>query len=304
MKKVLKYSFIVSFFCIAILTLNAQQALDFSIDLEKKEYVIGEPIYLEIVVTNNSNQSVELINPMELENQYLVVGVQHESQDKPDAFFPLSAFDTNAPPLKLGGRQSVGYFTPIHFGAAGWYFTNEGGYRIKAFYDYDKEKEVVSNTIDIEVRSNGQFDNIFQFESDGNLELGKYTIWQSGDHLKKGLETADKLRNESAALSNYYLYYEGIRFSKSFKDYTRQQVRPFNAQRSHKMFLEADIGQLPVYLQMQALIAETKNAIRFEDKGDAIDFLQQAKNLQSDFVSLQNFNQQIEKLNKIVLGMN
>lgn len=237
-------------------------ALILSVESEKPEYILGEPVYILTRLHNRGSEPVRVFKALHPEEGFVLIQIEGPNGDQ-RAFAPLAITDSDLGPENLEPEEEFHDVFPIFFGANGWSFNQIGTYTITAVYRGIPRSGgmIESPSIDISIISDRYgADELLLAAGDGRNQAGKFLLWQAGDNLTEGIERLRKLIGEfpDSPLADYANFALGKSFSQDFQNYAAKKVRLPDYQRAME-YLEAVRGNvLPKYLRIQKGIAEAR----------------------------------------------
>jgi len=157
----------------------------------KPYFVLGEPVYVKVLLTNEGRDAVGLKSPLEPEYQRLAVKINFAGVARPFVPAFISEF-FHSEPLALAPGATISKEVPIFFDRSGWTFQEPGTYDVSArFLPSGPAKDVVleANTR-LQVLAPSPREASAAETMLGHDE-GLFLLFGGGDHLVKG---ADGLR--------------------------------------------------------------------------------------------------------------
>lgn len=248
----------------------AQQHLTFNIESAKTEYALGEPVYLTARLRNAGSTPVKLrkqLNP-KYGNVYIQVLGPGE---KRIGFFPVSVLDDDAPPGDLAPGEELSEVFPIFFGSQGWTFSQPGEYSLQAVYRSPARGQgepVRSNSLKVTVTRGDGAGEFLINSGEASRQAGKFLVWQSGDHLRKGVALLESLleRFPGSVLADYASLALGRNLSQPFQDYSAGRVRPPNCPAALEHLRRVRDAQLPPYLRIHKNLSHASCLVRLNEK--------------------------------------
>ena len=278
-------------------------ALSIAVAPTKKQYQLGEPVYLRLTVTNRSEKTA-LVYPF-LEPGEGAVQIEIEPPDQKGSvlkFVPLGVSDNDAEVVPLGPGESLGTAFAVFFGGNGWTFTQPGTWRIRAIYENRGNGDLfgsVSASVDI---SNAQAAaGRFLIEpSAASWEAGKFLTWQAGDHLRKGQAHLLNLmdRYPDGTLTHYVNFAIGKSLSQDFLDYSVNRRRPPDCSRAAYHLDRIDLSVLPDNLLIQWHLAKARCAVLEGDRANLETELRLVREIIVSRVEYKSLLGQVERLEK------
>jgi hypothetical protein len=199
------------------LSLECAIAQDLRLDLsfDKEQYIPGEPIAAYVEVTNVGTEPAWVDSRLDAELMTVTYTIT-DPKGEERVFLPYSVADAAHPGVELAPGESVRDISLLHFGASGWTFGEEGRYTIRASYRGDRhQSEVVRLSV---VTPPAEPDRQFSRQIMDEPEVGKFFLFEEGDHLASALTLLERLAEEAdeSVLGAYASYMLGSAYSKSF----------------------------------------------------------------------------------------
>ncbi len=289
------------------ITANAQNAsalLQLTLQADKAKFVLGEPVYLTIRLRNTGTTTLTVYKQLRPEE-----GMVHIEITAPDGrgigFAPLTMLDVDTPIEDLGRGAEVSAVFPVFYGANGWTFRQPGDYTLQAVYHagaQNKTDALRSNSLTITITPGGAAGEfLFELE-EASHEAGKFLLWQSGDHLRKGIARLESLLDQfpDSLLADYVQLALGINLSRSFTNYAAKSVRPpdYGAALAHLQKVREN--QLPSYLKVQRRLAQARCYVRLGKHREARVLLRQTRSLIGERSEFRVFLKQLDRLDRVV----
>lgn len=240
----------------------AAPGLELVIATDKPQVELGEPVYLSATLQNVSTIPVDVKRV--LDPQTGVIDINIVGPDgSAVTFLPLFYSDSTIPDVRLepgntvgnkpGATDHVASVFPIFFGSPSWSFPDPGTYRISAVYlpDSKGNNGIASNVLSVTVTPSEVGSELIS-EAVPALEAGKFLLWQHGDHLEKGQAHLQKLldAHPDSLIANYIRLARGRNLGRSFRDYTRDRIRPPQCEAARSYLEAVNVDLLPTYLKI------------------------------------------------------
>lgn len=265
----------------------------------KQTVELGEPVYLALRVINEGQEPVNIIGglrPGEGLIEIYSIGAKGEKTLLP----PLGVSDLEGT-TSLAPKQTIGDVFPIFFGANGWNFTKAGEYRISAllkiptkggFLSFSSEPAVIK----VESSKGGQA--LFAGEKRSRIEVGKYLLWRSGDHLEAGIKLLTSLSKQhpNSVLSSYILAAHAQNYSEPFANYIAGKVRAPDCQKANSLREMVNPNVLPENLLIEDYISQAKCHAENRDWEKAKNALDAGSKLSEDRPEFMAYYQSITKM--------
>jgi hypothetical protein len=247
-----------------------QRQLTLSLESAKAEYALGEPLYLTARLRNAASTAVKL--PKQLNPKYGNLSVQVLGPGgRRIGFFPLSALDDDAPPEDLAPGAELSEVFSVFFGSQGWTFSQPGEYQVRAAYRSPVQGQgepVYSNSLKLTVTTGDGSGDFLVNSGEASRQAGKFLVWQSGDHLRKGIAHLESLleRFPESVLADYVRLAFGRNLSQPFQDYSAGRVRPPNCPAALEHLRRVRDAQLPPYLRIHKNLSHASCLVRLNEK--------------------------------------
>ena len=196
---------------------------------ERKKFQLGEPVILNCEIKNVSNKTINVIDKFEAE--YDIIQYHTSISNKNTRFVPYIIIDFIPDFKSLDPQDSVYGMSKIFYGSKHWTFDKPGKYKIWATYNdmiNDPNLTIKSNVLEIEVKKPESTAEKEQSKLIMGDEQGKFLLFDGGDHLEKGLESLNNLKDKfpNSILSSYVHFSLGMSFAQEFKNFIQDKVRP------------------------------------------------------------------------------
>lgn len=281
---------------------NPAQTLKLTLETEKDSLVLGEPVYLIVKLKNIGSKPARIDKNIRPEDGLLKLFMT-PPDTKAFGFVPLFIIDHSDTLEFLEQDSLIAEVIPVFYGARGWTFQNAGSYTAKATYQSRTQREIVmSNLIKIEVLKGNDEAGDFLFDNKKKShEAGKFLLWQSGDHLRKGIAHLKELKNNfpNSPINDYIFLALGRSFGSSFKDYAAGKVRLPDDSTAIDNLSQVKEDRLPTFSIIQKKLAEAKSYIRLDDKNKAWKRLECARRLIGQRPEFRGFVRQLNMLEEI-----
>jgi hypothetical protein len=260
-------------------TVKKDEGLRLSIETEKQNYHIGEPIYVIVRLTNTYGKPRTVMTELRPGEGAITVYIS-SAEEKSVPYEPLVNVDYDASVIKtLQPQETIGDVFPVFFGGRGWTFVQEGDYQLVAVYHTQMQDGVMSETksspisINIEKTPDGSGQFLLDQQDEEAYEAGKFLMWQAGDHLELGIERLAQLtrRWPESVLSSYAAFAIGKSLGQPFMDYRKQSVRSANCVSSLEYLSRVKQEQLSRNTRVQYQLAKFRcHAMRGDRKAASV----------------------------------
>lgn len=248
---------------------KASQGLSFFARAEKKDYQLGEPVYMTFRLVNNKTEKYRVLSTLDPAIGSVTITISSKGADDNKQYIPYSEFDYDEGLFTfLEPNQSVSSIVPIFFGANGWTFNEPGLYSIQASYTAANAKG------ELEVTGAAPVEIMISDAEAGSIpinnaidspswEAGKFLLWQAGDHLLKGQALLDSVlkNNPNSVLAGYIHSAYAHSFSDHFMDYRNRAVRKADCDRARTHLSRVGSG-LTDYVLIQNAMSAIRCAAR------------------------------------------
>jgi len=265
---------------------EALEALSLKASAEKGEYVLGEPIWIYVILENTSSRPLRVWGKLRPEEGAVSILIGGEGQE--GSFAPLGRSDNDETALvELGPGKQIGDTFPVFFGSGGWTFRKPGEYQLKLVYETPlsegKFGRISSEPFTVKV-TDDKVGAALVNGDEASLEAGKFLLWQAGDHLKKGQAMLADLGESHAGspLASYAHFALGRSLSEPFMDYTRNEVRPPDCERAVKHLSEVDPEIVGALVRVLTEIAGARCSALEEQPDAAREGLVRAREMAED----------------------
>jgi hypothetical protein len=255
---------------------------------ERSRYVVGEPVYVAVRLHNAGDRSERVVDSLLPEDggvDFIIT--------KPDGlaipFLPYGETDRDTESFtSLAPGETVGNMVPIFFGGNGWTFREPGTYRLVASFQLAtgkgqvRESRSVPATIEIAPSPEGS--SLVSDHAPESNEVGKFLLWQSGDHLEQGQAKLHHLldRAPDSQLASYAHFALGRSRSEPFMDYRRNTVRAPDCAAALAHFAKVNDVHVTDYVRVQIAIAKGRCAALERDIKSATPYFAAAQELMAN----------------------
>jgi hypothetical protein len=264
-------------------TVVRDDQLVISVTTERSRYLVGEPVYVAIGLHNAGKRAERVIDSLFPEDGGVdVVITRPDGRDVP--FLPYGETDRDtASDKSLAPGEAIGNMVPIFFGGNGWTFREPGTYRIVAYFQRiagkGEVRESRSLPAAIDIASSAEGKSLVSEHAQVSNEVGKFLLWQAGDHLEKGQARLHMLldRAPNLPLASYARFALGRSLSESFMDYRRHAVRAPDCASALAYFSKVQDAHVTDYIRIQIAIAKGRCAAFEKDTKSALRYFAAAK---------------------------
>jgi hypothetical protein len=279
------------------------EQLEFLLNMDKTEYLLGEPATAFLEVKNSGSETISAID--QLDPQYDVVKFYIKNANGEKLFRPFVVADSIPHMVSLDPGKSVRGTAKVFYGAEGWSLKSPGTYKITATYKglvSKPDKIFTSNIAEIKIRAPENDQEKDQVNLIMGDEQGKLLLFEGGDHLSTGMQNLTQLTNKypQSDLAAYANFAIGMNWSRDFKNFHKKELRPANTEKSAS-HLENAKTKLHGYYANKAYLtladiydksndkAAKKNTLnefvqRFSGEGKHIDSVKKARSMLADLV--------------------
>lgn len=240
----------------------ASSSLDLTIEIDKANLVLGEPVYMIARLTNVGSAPVDVAKV--LDPQTGDVQVEVAGSERPTfRFLPLFYADTLHTRAPLAPGEKIAAAFPIFYGALGWTFDRPGTYRVTATYRQiggTQGEPVRSNSVTVMiVDESGPGASLLERTSPSE-EAGKFLLWQRGDHLQQGQSLLNRLQQQypDSPVVDYAWLAFGRNLSRAFRNYETGRIRPIDCGAALPYLQRVRSERIPAYLQIQKHLDEAR----------------------------------------------
>lgn len=264
------------------------RGLTLAAEPEKAAYVVGEPVYLTLVLRNSGEEArrvVRRLDPLVGSVSIDVVGPGGDTT----RYAPLGQVDYDAGMLaSLAPGDAVANVVPVFFGANGWTFREPGRYSIVAVYSAadgrGRRESVRAEPVAVGIESAPVAAPDVGRGEEASFQAGKFLLWQQGDHLEEGRAYLRGFaeRAPDAVVTEYIHAAFARSYSDSFMDYRTKTVRPPDCDRAMSHLSESRFERVGAYIRIQNAIARLRCATRRGDRAAAERHLERARTAAGD----------------------
>lgn len=274
--------------------------LHLSLIAEDREYLVGEPVYLTILLENRGTEKERVFGRLRPSDGQTYVSIS--GPRRRGIFAPLATSDLDETAMvELAPGEIIGDVFPVFFGAAGWTFLQPGTYEVAASYETPNRQgkivHVESAPVSVRIKKSedGASDHLVQGEGRSSLEVGKFLIWQAGDHLAEGKRKLETLIQQwpKSPLAHYARFALARSLSEPFSNYSTKAVRPPDCATAMRLLSETDPGILPRNLQVQMHLARMRCEIERKDLEAARESIERVRELIKDRVEYNRVKQRV-----------
>ena len=212
---------------------------------------------------------------------------------------PLTLIDSDMPMVVLKPREVTGDVVPIFYGARGWTFPEPGTYTITAGFKPAGNKQLMfkAKPLTLTVGTDTAGALVVKEGLTGD-EAGKFLLWQSGDHLRKGIALLGNITEKypDSVISDYAGFAMGKSLSRHFKDFSTRKIRLPDYKRSLEYLKKVRAEKLPLYLRIQYNLARARCHAELKEPKQATGLINQTRKLMTDRPELLHFEEQITRL--------
>jgi len=226
---------------------NIENHTSLYMELEaKKSYMLGEPVCLETQLKTSSNLGTQVVNNLHADFGFVTIGIKKPGGNV-IVYKPIT--DMNAEPTYTvlnAGNPSIYESSYIGFSKEGFIFNEIGNYQVKAIYHHTDGSRIVSNTLNIRIKSpvTAQDDEVAELLFEDEVGYLMSFMGSDAEYLQKGNDAlqllVDKYRDHPLAI--YAQFVRGVNAQRTFKTITADKklsVREPNRQPGEAMLSEA-----------------------------------------------------------------
>ena len=251
MRILVAYLIIFSLVSLSLPAAFAQEKLSIEIKADKSTFLLGEPVILYISLKNSDMTSSEVV-PLEPEYgfaEYMIKGPNRLEK----RFLPWSYRELADPRKLLAPGEEMTAFSKIFYGSDGWTFKTPGAYEIWMVY----QGNLSSNRLTLDImkatdQANLTAGDLFL----GSDEVGKFLLFEGGDHLKDGIGRINQVTSQfpdtpHAAYANYAL---GKNMMSDFANFVENRLRPANPKLAAQYLEKEEMAQVGFYYTIQTYL--------------------------------------------------
>jgi hypothetical protein len=229
----------------------AQDNLTLEIKADKSTFLVGEPVIIYASL-KNTNTTTEEVLPLEPEAGFATYMIK--SPDGSEVFFlPWVYHEFVDPKISLASGEVINAVSKIFYGGNGWTFKTPGAYEVWAVYPGNlNSNRLILDIIQPDDQSNLTASELFL----GSDEVGKFLLFEGGDHLKHGIERLNQVASQfpetpHAAYANYVL---GKSWADDFANFAENRLRPSDPQLSAHYLEKVDLNKVGFYYTIETYL--------------------------------------------------
>ena len=260
-------------------------ALRLSVDSERRLYVVGEPVYVTLRLSNSGARSQRVIGSLDPSDGAVDIYVTGPDGRRRD-FVPLTEADNGEGIfVDLAPGETIGGIVPVFYGGTGWTFTEPGAYAVTATFQspdgQGRFQESAAPALTVEIRESAAGAGLIGGDQAVASEAGKFLTWQSGDHLGRGQEALRTLasRTPDSPIAAYAHAAFARSFGEPFANYRTQQVRPADCRQALRSLALVDDSRIVDNVRFQLAIVEARCAANGNDINTAVRRVEDARNI-------------------------
>ena len=228
--------------------------LELLVENERAELALGEPVYLIVRLINGGRTPVNVTAPLSLQAHNVIVYWTTPNGES-RRFLPLFYADLTVPEVQLEPGDQIAAVLPVSFGSMGWSLAEPGQYDVHVTLVVGQSPNthtLRSNTLNLHVSDQDPLGARLVDGSSTSREAGKFLLWHQGDHLMRGQALLEDVVREDpqSVLSDYSRLALGRNLARSFRDYSRDRVRPADCIAALGWLEAVRVTRLPPYLQI------------------------------------------------------
>lgn len=266
---------------LAIASSTKTGQLKLILEAHRTQLQLGEPLYLTARL-RNVGRTWATVDPALSPESHRVVVDFTDATGESRRFLPLFYADVTIPSRRLAPGEEVAAVFPVFFGSLGWSVSRPGTVQVQiAMEGSDGDELTVSNALVLDVSGGSPLAEALVDGSETSLEAGKFLLWHQGDHLTQGRRTLETLvrEDERSILADYARLALGRNLARSFRDYTRSQVRESDCLAALDWLHAVRVDLLPPYLQIQHSHSMADCHAKLGDEDAADKYQRRAKRL-------------------------
>lgn len=293
----------INIYCLLILILGsfhiamASNNLELSLNAERNEFILGEPVIVYLNVTNRDSDpftTLPYVNPeVDIYHYYII-----NPDGKKISFSPLFVddFDTSVT-LKKG--ESVFGGARIFYGGHGYYFKIPGEYQIFVRY-----KNNQSNKLSIKILSPRNDSEREQAKLIlDHPEVGLFLMLEGGDELSDAIKQIETMKRKypNSQLTDYLRYAEAKNYSVPARNFVTKKPRDADLPRAIEILEEIKEKEIQMFYRSKVFKTLSTNLSKTGKQTEARkvleDFqliLNKHKNLKPYFID--EIQQELNKL--------
>lgn len=226
---------------------NIENHTSLYMELEaKKSYMLGEPVCLETQLKTSSNLSTQVMSNLHADFGFVTIGIKKPG-GKIMIYKPVTEMCAEPSYTVLNaGNPAIYESSYIGYSKDGFIFDEIGNYQVKAVYYHTDGSRIVSNTLNIRIKSpvNAQDDAVAELLFEDQVGYLLSFMGSDAEYLQKGNDAlqllVDKYRDHP--LTIYAQFARGVNAQRTFKTITTDKklyVREPNYQAGEDMLREA-----------------------------------------------------------------
>lgn len=208
---------------------NIENTTNLELELEaKKTYLLGEPVVLETKLKTTSTRNNRVISSLHANYAFVTIGIKKPGGEK-IVYEPLAEMCIE-PEHTILNKENPGVYESsyIGFGKQGFIFDQIGTYQIRAVYYHEDGSRIVSETLQLRVKSpvSQQDDEITELFL--QEEVGYLLAFMGSDapYLKKGNDALNLINDKykDHPLNVYAQFIKGVNAQRTFKTITPEKT--------------------------------------------------------------------------------
>lgn len=212
----------------------------------KKSFLYGEPVLLETKLKTSSMRNVQVVNNLHADYGFVTIGIRKPGGEI-HIYEPI-AERCAIPTFTVLNSENPSIYESsyIGFDKDGFVFDQIGNYQIKAVYHHEDGSRIVSNTIDLRIKSPVTAKDDEIAEAMLQEEVGYLLSFKGSDadYLKKGNDALQTLidKYKDHTMATYAQFIAGVNAQRSFKSITadkRISVREPDYKQSEQLLHDA-----------------------------------------------------------------
>ncbi|NII29099.1 hypothetical protein HB364_28730 [Pseudoflavitalea sp. X16] len=226
---------------------NIENHTSLYMELEaKKSYLLGEPVCLETQLKTSSNLSTQVMSNLHADFGFVTIGIKKPG-GKIMIYKPVTEMCAEPTYTVLNASNPAIYESSyIGYSKEGFIFDEIGNYQVKAVYYHTDGSRIVSNTLNIRIKSpvTAQDDAAAELLFEDQVGYLMSFMGSDAEYLQKGNDAlqllVDKYRDHP--LTIYAQFVRGVNAQRAFKTITADKklyVREANYQSGEDMLREA-----------------------------------------------------------------
>ena len=262
---------------------KSQGQFELILEADRSDLVLGEPIYLTARL-RNVGSTWATVDPALSPETHRVAVYFTDPNGQAHRFLPLFYADATVPARRLAPGDEASAVFPVFFGSFGWSLPEAGSVQVHLTASTGGDPNAVtvaSNRLTLNVSYESPLGDRLVDGSAPSLQAGKFMLWHQGDHLLEGRATVEKIAREApnSVLADYARLALGRSLARSFRDFTKDRLRPPDCIAALDWLNEVRAKHLPRYLKIQralsvaschAHLGDEDLAMRFKDKAERL----------------------------------